>query len=103
MTTRLDAPPSFPGPAPDPQLAAALANFLGQPPEPGLIEAVKSRLAAPPVALPRPQYGRHATISATCRKCGAGADNPKVYWLWSRDNFSTCFYCGTTPQQPIQM
>lgn len=101
MTTRLDAPPSFPGPTPDPQLAEALSRFLGQPAEPGLLEAIKSRLAAPPAAPPRPPNGRQTANSATCWKCGAGAGNPKVYWLWTRDNFSTCFYCGTTPRRPV--
>ena len=39
----------------------------------------------------------------TCRKCGAGANNPKVYRLWTRNNFSTCFYCGATPRSPISI
>ena len=97
------APPIIPELTPDPQLAEALARFLGQSPEPGLLDAIRTHLADRPAGPPpRPGKVRH-TATTTCWKCGAGADNPKVYWLWIRDNFSTCFYCGTSPQQPIHM
>lgn len=106
MTITMAAPPPFPGPAPetpDPQLAEALARFLGQSPEPALIDAVKTRLAAAPAA-PPPRPGHHAAaIAVVCWKCHVGAGNPRIYWLWIRDGFATCFYCGAPPHQPILM
>ena len=101
MTASPAAPPIIPDLTPDPQLAEALARFLGQSPGPGLLNAIRNHLAAQPAG-PPPGKVRH-TVTTTCWKCGAGADSPKVYWLWIRDNFSTCFYCGTTPQPSVHM